>query len=400
MFSKKDSSISAAAIIAVASGLYCVTVFAQQPRQYTKQDYAAAEKFMSYNANPLAYKGVVRAQWLDDDRFWYRAVDDSGVTFMLVDPAKGTRASAFDQSKLATALAKASKGAIKDDARHLKLHIDSFSNHDSTLNLTYADVSYACELSSANDSCKRLTPEAKSAKASGEEDSEPPLNLSPDKNLGAFVRDWNLWVRDVATGAETELTTDGVKDYGYATDNAGWKQSNAAILLWSPDSKKIATFQQDQRKTGEMYLVPVTNGHPTLKAGKYPLVGDENITMIERVVIDVDSRKMVRLKMPPDQHRSTICDDVACDGNTWDDVEWSPDGTHLAFVSTSREHKQEWLRVADVSTGDVREVMGETVAKFAYESGENKVNWRITCRSRTRFYGSASAITSGQSLPL
>ena len=31
-----------------------------------------------------------------------------------------------------------------------------------------------------------------------------------------------LWVRDVATGKETQLTTDGVKDFGYATDNAGW----------------------------------------------------------------------------------------------------------------------------------------------------------------------------------
>jgi dipeptidyl-peptidase-4 len=94
----------------------------------------------------------------------------------------------------------------------------------------------------------------------------------------------------MATGAETQLTTDGVKDYGYATDNAGWKHSDNPILLWSPDSKKIATFQQDQRKTGEMYLVPVTNSHPTLKAWKYPLVGDPNVTMIERVVIDVPIR--------------------------------------------------------------------------------------------------------------
>ena len=64
-------------------------------------------------------------------------------------------------------------------------------------------------------------------------------------------------MRDLATGAETQLTTDGVKDFGYATDNAGWKHTDSAILLWSPDSKKIATFQQDQRKDGEMYLVPV-----------------------------------------------------------------------------------------------------------------------------------------------
>jgi dipeptidyl aminopeptidase/acylaminoacyl peptidase len=206
------------------------------------------------------------------------------------------------------------------------------------------------------------------------------VTVSPNKKLGAFVRDWNLWVRDLSTGIETQLTTDGQKDYGYSTDNAGWRMSDAAILLWSPDSTKIATFQQDQRKTGEMYLVPVSNSHPAMKAWKYPLVGDKDVTMIERVIIDVPSHKLVRLKMPPDQHRGTLCDDVACDVPTWGDVEWSPDGSHLAFVSTSRNHKQEWLREADTSTGEVREVMGETVPKF-YESGNEKINWHYLPKS-------------------
>src|ERR1700727_2099763 len=107
-----------------------------------------------------------------------------------------------------------------------------------------------------------------------------------------------------------QLTTDGVKDYGYATDNAGWQMSDNPILLWSKDSKKIATFQQDQRKDGEMYLVPVTNTHPELKAWKDPLAGDTDVTMIERVIIYVDARKVILLKRPPDQHRSTLCDDI------------------------------------------------------------------------------------------
>ena len=96
--------------------------------------------------------------------------------------------------------------------------------------------------------------------------------------------------------------------------------------------------------------------------------------MIERVVIDVDARKVIRLKMPPDQHRSTLCDDIACDGDTFADVEWSPDERHLAFVSTSRDHKQEWVRVADAETGDVRDVMTERAPKF-YEGGNGKINW-------------------------
>jgi dipeptidyl aminopeptidase/acylaminoacyl peptidase len=356
--------------------LFCAATLAQQPRQYTDQDYAKAEKFMAYNVNPLAYKGQVNAQWLDNDRFWYREVDDSGITYVMVDPAKSSRKPLFDQDKLTAALKPVLQGGMGLDARHLQLSDISLSDSDHTLTFTMRGATYQCSVGAGSDTCKVLTG---GAPAKGQL-PQPPLTLSPDKKLGAFIRDWNLWVRDLATGAETQLTTDGVKDFGYATDNAGWKHSDSAILLWSPDSKKIATFQQDQRKTGEMYLVPVTNTHPELKAWKYPLVGDKDVTMIERVIIDVDARKVIRLKMPPDQHRSTLCDDIACDGNTLADVEWSPDEKHLGFVSTSREHKQEWVREADAGTGDVREVMTETTPKF-YESGNGKINWHYLPQS-------------------
>src|ERR1700744_410277 len=91
--------------------LVCIAAAAQQPRQYTDQDYANAEKFMAYNVNPLAYKGQVTAQWLDDDRFWYREVDDSGISYVVVNPVHGSRGPLFDQEKLAAALKKTTKGA-------------------------------------------------------------------------------------------------------------------------------------------------------------------------------------------------------------------------------------------------------------------------------------------------
>jgi len=348
----------------------CAGVMAQQPRQLTDADYAAAERFMPYNVNPLAYPGLVHAQPTEDGRFWYRDASDKGITYMLIDPVKATRAVAFDHAKLGAALHDASGGKIKGDPGHLQLDDLIFSDNDSLFRFTAADTPYECNLHANPVACKRL--DAPASSPGGEKSA--PVTLSPDKKLGAFIRDWNLWVRDMSTGAETQLTTDGVQDFGYATDNAGWQHSDRAILLWSPDSKKIATFQQDQRKTGEMYLVPVTNSHPALKAWKYPLVGDKNVTMIERVIIDVPTKTVVRLKMPPDQHRSTLCDDVACHGSNWSDVEWAPDRAHLAFVSTSRDHKQEWFRVADTATGEVREVMTEITPNF-YESGNGKINW-------------------------
>src|SRR4029077_16835426 len=124
--------------------------------------------------------------------------------------------------------------------------------------------------------------------------------MSPDGTKAAFIRDWNLWVRDSASCQERELTKDGEKDFVYATDNAGWASSDRPMLLWSPDSKKVATSQQDERKVGDMFLVETKVGHPTLKAWKYPLPGDSVVAMLQRVIIDVDAVRITRLQLPPE----------------------------------------------------------------------------------------------------
>ena len=97
--------------------------------------------------------------------------------------------------------------------------------------------------------------------------------------------------------------------------------------------------------------------------------------MIERVVIDVDRARVVRLQMPPDPHRSSVCDDVECSG-PFEDVEWSADGRQVAFLPTSRDHKEAHLRVADTDSGRVRQVLEEKVATY-YESGNDAHNWRF-----------------------
>ena len=131
----------------------------------------------------------------------------------------------------------------------------------------------------------------------------------------------------------------------------------------------------DERGVGDMYLVSTNVGHPRLEAWKYPLPEDSVIFRLHRVVIDIDARQVVRLQMPPDQHRSTTCDDVSCGPEGFADVAWSPDASELAFVSTSRDHQHETFRLADPSTGAVRDVMHEDVDTF-FESGFRTQNWR------------------------
>ncbi len=288
-----------------------VNAVAQCSDSLTAKDYAHAEQFLFYNTNKLVDHGRVDPHWISDDQFWYSDSKADGNDYVLVNAATGKKS-----------------------------------------------------VVSREDLPKE------------EDHSRPNRNevLSPDGTKSAFIKDYNLWVRDISTGKETQLTTDGVKYFGYATDNAGWKHSDAPILRWSPDSKKIATFQQDERKVGFMYLVSTNVGHPKLEKWKYPLPGDSNIIMIQRVIINVDTPKVIRLQIPPDPHRGSLSDDVASSG-TFDDVDWNPNDDELAFVSTSRDHKVEKFRIANANTGEVREVFTETVPT-QYESGQGAINWR------------------------
>jgi dipeptidyl-peptidase 4 len=356
--------------LAIVCSITTVPVIAQQPAALTAADYARAEKWMGYNTNPLVYRSGIRPNWQSDDRFWYRLVTAEGSEFVMFNPASGTRAPAFDHVKLAAALSAASGTSV--DAHHLPFTDFELSVDGQTVSFTAQRRRWKCDMAAG----KCIAEGTAQTAAQGFPGRGGAANsvTSPDKKRAAFIRDYNLWMRDIATGKETQLTTDGVKDFGYATDNAGWTHSDRPVLVWSPDSKKIATFQQDQRGVGEMYLVDTRVGHPQLQAWKYPLPGDEKVTTIQRVIIEIDTPRVIRLKLDPDQHRSTLCDDVQCRGGEWADVEWTPDARQLAFVSTSRDHKHAQLRIADAATGEIRDVLEETVAT-QYESGQGRVNW-------------------------
>ena len=312
-------------VLSLATLIALSPVAAQRaPRVYSAADYDRASAQLAPSQANLVVGGAVAANWLPDGRFWYRNTTASGAEQVLVDPARKSRT--------------------------------------------------VCDATRSN--CAGVPPDTTAAGGGrggrggggGRGGAAGNAVTSPDGKRAAFIKDWNLWVRDIATGQEKQLTTDGSKDFGYATDNAGWAGSERAILLWSPDSRKIATSQQDERKVGEMYIVETKAGHPNLKAWKYPLPGDSVVAMLTRVIIDVDAGKVIRLQQPADFHRSTIGDNI-----TMADYNWSPDGSRLAFVSTSRDHKQAIFKVADAATGAVRTVFEETTPTHF----ESRTGWRM-----------------------
>ena len=137
------------ATLMVASLITTVSATAQQRGSdasvaVTTGDYARAEKFMGYNTTPLVFGSGVRPNWLSDERFWYRNSTAEGSEFVLVDAARGTRAPAFDHSKLASALSAAASTSF--DAHHLPFTEFDLSADGQTISFNASARRWKCDL--------------------------------------------------------------------------------------------------------------------------------------------------------------------------------------------------------------------------------------------------------------
>jgi dipeptidyl-peptidase-4 len=335
-------SIVRVAVLAVIASSIAFAQAAQSRRVLTTADYDRAVRMLAPALNGLVMGGTAQVTWMPDGRFWYtRPTTNATGNVVIVDPVKRTRELVGTPPATSTVPdpAGAGRGGRAGGAGGRGGRGGVAITRKCGPNVT------------------GLT-------------GPPPASMSPDGSKAVFICDWNLWVRDVATGQERQLTTDGQKDFGYATSNAGWTTSAAPALSWSPDGKKIATQQQDERKVGDMYLVqtPVNGGHPVLRAWKYPLAGDAEVAMITRVIIDVETGKLTKLLMPPDFHRAMDEDDL-----DMGEYLWSPYGTRLGLVSTDRFHRWSTAKLADTTTGEVRELFTEREKTHV----QTRVQWQI-----------------------
>lgn len=330
--------------ILVLVSIMTTVAFAQNKRALTIADYDRATKMLAPALNGLVVGGDVTPTWLSDGRFSYVRTTLTGTQNVVVDPVKKTSdVVATPPEGGAPAAVGGGRGARGGGGGGGR----GGRGGGGGVAIT-----------------KTCGPNVTGTTGA------PPASMSPDGSKALFICDWNLWVKDVATGAERQLTTDGVKDFGYATSNAGWTTSAAPSLAWSPDGKKIATQQQDERLVGDMYLVetPVNGGHPVLRQWKYPLPGDTVVAMISRVIIDVETGKITRLQMAPDYHRAMSEDNI-----DMGEYLWSPDGARLGFVSTDRYHRSSVAKLADVATGAVKTLFTESADTHV----QTRVQWQI-----------------------
>ncbi len=333
--------------------------------QDIQEAYERAESMLTWNLSGKVYQMSVNPNQIDENRFWYLLNTRDGDRYFIADLSTQSREPAFDHSRLATAIESATGASANPE--NLGLRNLYFSGDLNTIQFERERKVWACSLETYECDVLRSvqTPVSSSV-------------LSPDGRLAAYMNDNNLWVQVIDTDERIQLTDDGAENYGYATDNHGWRRSDRPLLKWSPDSKKISTFRQDEREVGTMTLWRTVEGRPEADIWPYALPGDSIVPMLERVVIDVEEQTAMFLNIEPDHHRSSNCCGLIRDGY-WVDNEWSSDSGKLAFVSTSRDYKEVRLRIADPVTGEVNEIYHERDEIF-FESNLTSrgiPNWRV-----------------------
>ena len=176
-----------------------------QDNALTVKDYQKAESMMGYNTQQYIDRGNVNANWFGDDKFWYRVLTPEGSEFVVVDAAKGTRTVAFDHAKLAAILSSSTGKTYKPSM--LPFQSITYSADGSSIFFRAEGKQWKYDLKNntvAADTTqvRTITGGQGGGRFRGGGGNEV---RSPDGSKAAFIKEYNLWVRDIATNKLTQL---------------------------------------------------------------------------------------------------------------------------------------------------------------------------------------------------
>ncbi len=174
--------------------------------------------------------------------------------------------------------------------------------------------------------------------------------FSPDATKVAFMRDNNLFIKDLKTGEEKQFTNDGL--YNHIINGApDWvyeeEFSFSQGFYWSPDSKKIAFMKFDESKVREFQMEEFEGLYPDWYSFKYPKAGEDN-SVVEIYVYDLESGKTV--KMDTGSETDIYLPRIA----------WTKDANILAIQRLNRHQNHLEILAADATTGKSRVFYDET----------------------------------------
>lgn len=319
----------------------CTSLWAQGTVEDYNRAYALREK---YNAKHVLYAGVV-PHWVDQtSAFWYVRQTEKGKEYVKVDAASKKRTALFDQQKMAAALTE--KAGREINAYNLPLQNCRLNISLDTLRFQLDGKFWAYSIKNNRLLDEGAIPlrgkERHWMEVDDEKEGRPVT--SPDGKWTAFIKNDNVYVREVATGKEKQLSQDGTLSNYYFS-----------YIQWSPDSKSVVSCRIRPVEKRYVYYVessPADQAQPKLHKQEYAKPGDE-LRFKVPCIFEVESGRRLIPSTELFSHQYELSGPM-----------WNADSKAITFEYNERGHKV--YRVLEMSAvdGSVRTLIEEKEEKY------------------------------------
>lgn len=278
--------------------------------QVTRADYLRADTILK--CSERVYSPAIRPVWLDSTHyFWYKNHEKEGDFFYLVNAENGKQQRAADKKKLAS--------FFSGKQKHL------------------ADL--------------LLKEEEKNERRWKKEDAPTPV-VSPDKQWEAYIKDHNVYLSPISEDKtkkkeEIPLTMDGMASLRY----------DGYTIIWSPDSKKLATVKVrdvTERRIPLLESSPESQKQPILQWRDYAKPGDV-LPVYLPVLFDVAARKQIPLDVAPYEGQYYLYL-----------TGWRKDSRAFTFEYNQRGHQRYIVGEVNASDGSIRHLVEEKTPTFIH----------------------------------
>ena len=177
--------------------------------------------------------------------------------------------------------------------------------------------------------------------------------FSPLANKVAYVKDNDLYFKDLTSNKEVRITIDG-KQNEIINGASDWVYEEELVLVkafkWSPDGKKIAYYRFDESKVKEWMMKIYTSLYPTEDRFKYPKAGEDN-SKVEIYFYDIVSAKKTKANI----------------GDSYEyisRINWTNDAKNLAIQSLNRHQNDLNIHLTNAETGNSEIIFNEKNEKY------------------------------------
>jgi len=176
--------------------------------------------------------------------------------------------------------------------------------------------------------------------------------FSPDGTKVAYVKNNNLYFKDIVSGTNVKVTSDGERNK-IINGNCDWVYEEefefTQAFQWSPDSKHLAYYRFDESNVQEYTMTRYDQLYPTPYKYKYPKAGESN-SIVDIGIFDLATQKSVKAEL--------YNDDGSFDYYI-PRIKWSNDPSQLCIYKLNRRQNQLILFLADAATAKTQRIYTE-----------------------------------------